>query len=82
MGEDPRDHGRLLDGGDDPELTAALRKALAARSDAKALPWLAGHLAAAACTGALVWTLRDSPWVLPALVAHGFVLNFLFCPFP
>ena len=63
------------------KLRAGELKALAVRSDAKALPWLAGHLGTLAFTGALVWMLRDSLWVVPALVAHGYVLSFLFCPF-
>ncbi len=63
------------------KLRAGELKALAVRSDAKALPWLAGHLGTLAFTGALVWMLRDSLWVVPALVAHGYVLAFLFCPF-
>jgi fatty acid desaturase len=63
------------------KLRAGELKALAVRSDAKALPRLFGHLGVLACTGALVWMLRDSLWVLPALVAHGYVLSFLFCPF-
>ena len=62
-------------------LRAAELKALAVRSDAKGLPRLAGHLAALGCSGALVWMLRDSLWVIPALVAHGYLLSFLFCPF-
>lgn len=62
-------------------LRAAELKALAVRSDAKALPRLFGHLGTLACTGTLVWLLRNSLWVIPALVAHGYVLSFLFCPF-
>ncbi len=63
------------------KLRAGELKTLATRSDAKALPWLAGHLAVLACTGTLVWMLRDSPWVIPVLVVHGYVLSFMFCPF-
>ena len=62
-------------------LRAGELKALAVRSDTKALAQLAGHLGVLACTGAFVWMLRESLWVIPALVAHGYVLSFLFCPF-
>lgn len=52
---------------------------LSVRSDAKGLARLGGHLAVLAATGTLVWSLRDSPLVVPALILHGYVVSFLFC---
>ncbi len=63
------------------KVRAADLKALAVRSDARAMPWLLGHAATLVCTGTAIWMLRGSAWVVPALVAHGYVLSFLFCPF-
>jgi fatty acid desaturase len=61
------------------KIPAATLRALAVRSDAKGLAqWLA-HLALLAATGALVWQTRGTWWIVPAIVLHGFVLDFLFC---
>lgn len=54
-------------------------KALVARSDATGLARLGGHLLALAATGSLVWA-ASGPWLLPAMIAHGAVLIFLFAP--
>jgi fatty acid desaturase len=57
-----------------------LRK-LQQRSDAPALRFLAGHIAVALCTGALVYLSRGSLLLLvPAMFLHGTVLVFLFAP--
>jgi fatty acid desaturase len=56
-------------------------RALMARSDAPALLRAASHLGALGITGTLVWTLRSTAWIVPAIVAHGYVLAFLFCAF-
>jgi fatty acid desaturase len=53
---------------------------LTARSDLKGLVQLACHLCALLATGALVWSARSTPWLLPALLLHGVVLVFLFAP--
>ncbi|HWO04253.1 MAG TPA: fatty acid desaturase [Methylomirabilota bacterium] len=54
---------------------------LMARSDGPALRRAAAHLGALAVTGALLWRLRATGWALPLLVAHGYVLAFVFCAF-
>src|SRR5262249_22283573 len=40
---------------------------------------LALHLAMLAVTGTLVWQNRGTGWVVPAIVLHGIVLEFIFC---
>lgn len=55
--------------------------ALMARSDGPALRRAAWHLGVLAVTGALLWRLRTTWWALPLLVAHGYVLAFIFCAF-
>jgi len=55
--------------------------ALMARSDGPALRRTAWHLGVLAITGALLWRLRVTAWALPLLVAHGYVLAFVFCAF-
>ena len=52
--------------------------ALTRRTDAPGLRQLTGHGGALAATGLAVAVSRDSPWLAPALVAHGIVLVFLF----
>ena len=54
---------------------------LMARSDGPALRRAAAHLGALAVTGALLWRLRATGWAAPLLVAHGYVLAFVFCAF-
>src|SRR5262245_17521894 len=53
---------------------------LAARSDAKGLVQLACHLAALVATGTLVWSMRGTLWLFPAMVGHGILLVSLFAP--
>ena len=55
--------------------------ALMARSNAPALVRAVWHVSVLVLTGALVWTLRSTFWVVPLLVAHSYVLAFLFCAF-
>ena len=55
-------------------------KVLTARSDAKGLAHLAGHLGALAVTAWLVSLAAGGPWLLPAALGHGMVLIFLFAP--
>ncbi len=59
--------------------TAAALKALSVPSDRHGLVQAAGHLGLIAAAGAAVWATRDSLWVLPALLAEGVALVFLFC---
>jgi fatty acid desaturase len=57
-----------------------LRK-LQKRSDWPPLRFLAGHVAVALCTGALVYLSRGNVLLLvPAMLLHGIVLVFLFAP--
>jgi fatty acid desaturase len=57
---------------------AALR-GLSRRSDARGLVQLGGHAALIMLTGISVWVSRGRAWLLPAMLAHGIALNFLFC---
>ena len=50
-----------------------------ARSDRSALLRTVWHFGVLVVTGSLLWRLRSTPWVLPLLVAHGYVLAFVFC---
>jgi fatty acid desaturase len=57
----------------------ALRR-LSQRSNARgALQWSV-HVALLCATGVGVWAARGSWLIAPAMVLHGIVLNFLFCP--
>jgi fatty acid desaturase len=53
---------------------------LTARSDRKGLVQLACHLCVLLATGALVWSARSTPWLIPAMLLHGIILVFLFAP--
>jgi fatty acid desaturase len=57
---------------------ATLRR-LSRRSNARGLVQLGAHGLLLMATGLLVWACRGGLWILPALVVHGVVLNFLFC---
>jgi fatty acid desaturase len=52
---------------------------LSQRSDARGFLQLAVHCILLCVTGVLVWASRGGVWLLPAIVVHGIVLNFLFC---
>ena len=52
---------------------------LSQRSDARGLLQLGVHVCLLLATGLLVWASRGHPWLVPAMVLHGIVLNFLFC---
>jgi fatty acid desaturase len=54
---------------------------LMARSDGPALGRAACHFGVLAITGTLLWRLWPTAWALPLLVAHGYVLAFVFCAF-
>jgi len=58
----------------------AALKAISQPSDARGLIQLAGHLALLGLTGTVVFFAAGQPWLVPALVAHGIVLVFLFTP--
>jgi len=57
----------------------AMLRRLSQRSNARGLVQLAMHCALLFATGVLVWASRGRVWLLPALILHGVVLNFLFC---
>jgi fatty acid desaturase len=48
-------------------------------SNARGIAQLAAHAGLLAGTGTLVWAGSASFWLMPALLAHGIVLDFLFC---
>ena len=59
------------------------RKALkpfAKRTNRAGLIHFAGHMALLALTGILVWQALGRWWIVPAMLAHGFVMAFLFAP--
>jgi fatty acid desaturase len=51
------------------------------RSDWPALARMTWHLGFLTVTGALILADQVTPWVIPLIVAHGYALAFLFCPF-
>ncbi len=63
-----------------PPIDRKTLAALSLRSDAAGWRQLGLHAALLAMTGLLVWQLRDTPWVWPAMPVHGIVLVFLFAP--
>src|SRR6266704_3378120 len=63
------------------ELTRDDLHALMFRSDEPALLRAFCHFGVLAVTGTLLWRLRTTWWVLPLMVAHGYLLAFLFCAF-
>lgn len=56
-----------------------LRALSAKRSDTAGLRQLSLHAALLAATAATVLASRGTPWLVPAALAHGIVLSFLFC---
>ena len=52
---------------------------LSQRSNLRGLSQLAAHLALLGATGYLVHATRGAIWLLPALLLHGIVLDFVFC---
>ncbi len=63
----------------DYQLTREDLHALMVRSDGPALRRTVWHFGVLLVTGILVWRLRSTIWVLPLVVAHGYVLAFVFC---
>lgn len=64
----------------DGAIDQAALKALSKPSDVSGLTQLAGHGAVLAATGWLVAQATGTLWLVPAWVAHGIVLVFLFAP--
>lgn len=52
---------------------------LLTRSDGPALLRAAWHLGILVVSGALLWQLRSTMWVVPLIVVHGYMLAFVFC---
>lgn len=50
------------------------------RTDRAGLVHFAGHMSLLVLTGALVWQALGSWWIVPAMLAHGVVMAFLFAP--
>ncbi len=61
------------------ELDRDVVLALSRRSDARGVAQLAIHLTFLVITGVIVHASLGSWWVVPAIVLHGVVLDFLFC---
>jgi fatty acid desaturase len=57
------------------------RQLLSRRSDIKGIAFFLSHLVLLALTGALVWSVRSSVWIWPAMFVHGVVIVHLFAPF-
>jgi fatty acid desaturase len=51
------------------------------RSDWPAVARMTWHLGFLAATGGLILVFQATVWVIPLVVAHGYALAFLFCPF-
>jgi fatty acid desaturase len=58
----------------------ALLRDLSVRSDRAGLIHLVGHISLLLATGLLIHASLGSWWLLPALIAHGILLIFLFTP--
>jgi len=56
-------------------------RALMVRSNGPAMARALWHFGLLVVTGTLVWMGRATLWVIPLLIAHGYVLAFLFCAF-
>src|SRR5215472_1417873 len=56
-------------------------RALMVRSNGPAMARALSHFGLLVVTGTLVWMGRATLWVIPLLIAHGYVLAFLFCAF-
>lgn len=54
-------------------------QSLSRRSNWMGLGQLGIHFALLAATGYLIWASQGGPWLAPAIVLHGIVLDFLFC---
>src|SRR5271165_2193529 len=55
-------------------------RSLSRRSTVRGVLQLMAHAALLGATGFCVWLTRGSALIVPAVVLHGIVLNFLFCP--
>ncbi len=56
------------------------QRAYMARTNRQGLIYLAGHFSALGATGYLVYLSIGTGWIVPAVLAHGFVMAFLFAP--
>ncbi len=69
-----------MDGATLTDREHAALKALVRRSDTRGLLQLGGHLSLIAGTTVLVVLAGSGPWLVPALLAQGTAIVFLFCP--
>lgn len=53
---------------------------LSHRSDVRGFAQLAVHGLLLGATGVMIWVSRGTLWIAPAVVLHGAILAFLFCP--
>lgn len=65
------DYGRSV-------IDAERLRELKVRSDARGLTQLALHLTWIAITGSVVWSARESGWLIPAMAIHGIGVVYLF----
>ena len=68
-----------LDSWASPGMDRDTLRQLSRRSNARGLWQIALHCALLCMTGFLVWRSRGSAWLVPAMLLHGLVLNFVFC---
>ena len=59
-------------------ITPARLKQLSVKSDASGFVQLGSHLGALALTGTALWLTWGTWWAVPAFVAHGILINFLY----
>ncbi len=63
-----------------PGLDRESLRRLSRRSNARGVRQLAAHFMLLCTTGVAVWAARGGFLIVPAIVLHGIVINFLFCP--
>lgn len=59
-------------------ISPARLKTLSVKSDARGFMQVGGHLGALALTGTLLYLTWGTWWAVPAFVAHGILINFLY----
>ena len=64
----------------EPDISRAELKALMKRSDAPGLYFLGIWAVLMLVTGYGVYVARESLWIIPAVIAYGFVLGFAYAP--
>lgn len=59
-------------------IAPARLKQLSAKSDLRGALQVGAYLCALALSGSALWLSRATPWVVPAFIVHGTLLNFLY----